>query len=60
MASARFDIISIGTLSRNRLWNETAAVRTPHATTTLIRTGSRHILVDPGLPAPGVSLHEAQ
>ena len=45
------DIISIGTLSRNRLWRETSAVRTPHATTTLLRSGGRTILVDPGLPA---------
>lgn len=50
MALTRVDIISIGTLSRNRLWNETEAVRTAHATTTLIRTGKRTILVDPGLP----------
>jgi glyoxylase-like metal-dependent hydrolase (beta-lactamase superfamily II) len=54
MASARLDIISIGTLSRNRLWNETSAVRTAHATTTLIRAGKRHILIDPGLPAPAI------
>ncbi|HEY7119633.1 MAG TPA: MBL fold metallo-hydrolase [Tepidisphaeraceae bacterium] len=47
----RFDIISIGTLSRNRVWGESAAVRTAHATTTLIRSGKRNILVDPGLPA---------
>src|SRR5438093_13017757 len=45
------DIISIGTLSRNRLWNEPEPLRTPHATTTLIRTGKKNILVDPGLPA---------
>jgi glyoxylase-like metal-dependent hydrolase (beta-lactamase superfamily II) len=54
MPSARLDIISIGTLSRNRLWNETAALRTPHATTTLVRAHfgkkTRNILVDPGLP----------
>lgn len=50
MISARVDIISIGTLSRNRLWKETASLRTPHATTSLIRTGKRNILVDPGLP----------
>ena len=50
MASIRLDVISIGTLSRNRLWNEGEPVRTPHATTTLIRTGKRTILVDPGLP----------
>jgi len=60
MASARVDIISIGTLSRNRLWNESEAVRTPHATTTLIRAQKRRILVDPGLPgvALGARLHE--
>jgi len=46
----RIDIISIGTLSRNRLWNETEAVRTAHSTTTLIRAGKEMILVDPGLP----------
>jgi glyoxylase-like metal-dependent hydrolase (beta-lactamase superfamily II) len=46
----RLDIISIGTLSRNRLWNETSAVRTAHATTSLIRTKKQAILVDPGLP----------
>jgi glyoxylase-like metal-dependent hydrolase (beta-lactamase superfamily II) len=51
MPATRFDIISIGTLSRNILWNEAEAVRTPHATTTLVRSGKRHILVDPGLPA---------
>ncbi len=50
MAGIRFDIISIGTLSRNLLWQENAARRTPHATTTLIRTGRKNILVDPGLP----------
>jgi glyoxylase-like metal-dependent hydrolase (beta-lactamase superfamily II) len=50
--SARVDIISIGTLSRNRLWNETEVVRTPHATTSLIRVGKRDILVDPALPPP--------
>src|SRR5450432_107396 len=49
--SVRVDIISIGTLSRNRLWNETQPLRTPHATTSLIRAGKQHILVDPGLPA---------
>ena len=49
--TARVDIISIGTLSRNRLWGETTAVRTPHATCTLVRTDKRTILIDPGLPA---------
>lgn len=45
-----FRIISIGALSRHELWGETAATRTAHATTTLIRSGSRAIIVDPGLP----------
>src|SRR5262245_42627330 len=51
MSLARIDIISIGTLSRNRLWNETEAKRTPHSTCSLIRTAKQNILVDPGLPA---------
>jgi len=50
MPQARTDVISIGTLSRNLLWKETEAVRTPHATCSLIRTGKQNILVDPGLP----------
>jgi glyoxylase-like metal-dependent hydrolase (beta-lactamase superfamily II) len=60
MATTRIDIISIGTLSRNRLWNESTAVRTPHATTTLIRTARQTVLVDPGLPAQalGARLYE--
>lgn len=60
MASARLDVISIGCLSRNLLWGEQSAQRTPHATTTLIRVGKRHILVDPGLPPAiiGARLYE--
>ncbi len=54
MASVRLDVISIGTLSRNRLWGETQAVRTAHATTTLIRTARNNILVDPGLPPQAI------
>jgi glyoxylase-like metal-dependent hydrolase (beta-lactamase superfamily II) len=50
----RADIISIGTLSRNRIWGETQPTRTPHATTTLIRSGGRNILIDPGLPPPAI------
>jgi glyoxylase-like metal-dependent hydrolase (beta-lactamase superfamily II) len=54
MPSVRLDVISIGTLSRNRLWGETQGVRTAHATTSLIRSGKRNILIDPGLPAPAI------
>ncbi len=43
-------VISIGTLSANPLWNEKGAVRTGHATCTLVRAGKRVIIVDPGLP----------
>jgi len=49
--SVDYCVISIGTLSHNRLWGERAAVRTAHATTTLVRTEDRLILVDPSLPA---------
>ena len=45
-----YRVISIGTLSKHPLWNEGGPLRTPYATTTLIRSGDRAILVDPGLP----------
>ena len=54
MASVRLDVISIGTLSRNRLWGEAQSVRTAHATTTLIRTARKNILIDPGLPPQAI------
>ena len=54
MASVRVDNISIGTLSRNRLWSEQQTVRTAHATTSLIRAGKQTILIDPGLPGPAL------
>ncbi len=47
-------IISIGALAFHPLWGERTPVRTGHATTTLIRTGDRVILVDPSLPAPAM------
>ncbi len=50
--TVEYTVVSIGTLSKNRLWGEGAAVRTSHATTTLIRDGRRAVLVDPSLPAP--------
>jgi glyoxylase-like metal-dependent hydrolase (beta-lactamase superfamily II) len=47
-------------MSRNRLWGENQPVRTAHATTTLIRSAKRNILIDPGLPpqALGARLFE--
>jgi glyoxylase-like metal-dependent hydrolase (beta-lactamase superfamily II) len=55
MTTVRLDIISIGTLARNRLWNESDNLRTPHSTTSLIRAGRSIILVDPGLPAAALA-----
>lgn len=48
--SVEYCVVSIGALSHNRLWGETAAVRTAHATTTLVSEEDRLILVDPSLP----------
>ena len=48
--TVEYCIISIGALSHNRLWGETRAVRTAHATTTLVSDAKRLILVDPSLP----------
>lgn len=47
-------VISIGALDVHPLWGERAPTRSGHATTTLIRSGERRILVDPGLPAPAL------
>ena len=43
-------VISIGTLAAHPLWGEKSQARTGHATTTLVHSGDRAILVDPGLP----------
>lgn len=45
-------IISIGTLAAHPLWGERSAQRSGHATCSLIKTGGRVILIDPGLPGP--------
>lgn len=45
-----YRIISIGALSINELWDKQGPARTAHATTTLIRSGKKAILVDPALP----------
>jgi glyoxylase-like metal-dependent hydrolase (beta-lactamase superfamily II) len=47
----QFRIISIGALAVHELWQKQGAARTPHATTTLVESDGRKILVDPGLPA---------
>jgi glyoxylase-like metal-dependent hydrolase (beta-lactamase superfamily II) len=45
----RWDIVTIGNLSRNRYWGESEdrAVRAPLCTSTLIQVGSHRLLVDP-------------
>ncbi len=48
--SVEYRVISIGTLSKNKFWNENEPVRTAHATTTLVISGKEKILVDPSLP----------
>ena len=53
--TVEYRVISIGTLGRNLLWNESAPVRTSHATTTLVRDEDKRILVDPSLPAPALA-----
>lgn len=55
-----FRVISIGTLSQHPFWGEKASSRTGHATTTLVISGKRRILVDPGLPEAAIAarLHE--
>lgn len=45
-----YRVISIGALSVHELWEHQGPARTAHATTTLVRSENRRILVDPGLP----------
>ena len=55
-----FRIISIGTLSVHELWQKQGSPRTAHATTTLLRTDNRIILIDPGLPPQVVAARLAE
>ncbi len=50
MDSIRWDVLTIGHLSRNKFWGEFDAqsYRTPRCTATLIRTPDHNIIVDPG------------
>lgn len=51
-AGFRWDVLTIGHLSRNRYWGESddRAYREPLCTCTLIRTDGCTVVVDPGLP----------
>ncbi|MFP4145979.1 MAG: MBL fold metallo-hydrolase [Phycisphaeraceae bacterium] len=55
-----YRVISIGTLSVHELWQQQGPARTPHATTTLVRSGDRRILVDPGLPPQVITARLAE
>jgi len=46
-----YRIISIGALSKHPLWQQPQPPRSAHATTTLIHSEKKTILVDPALPA---------
>src|SRR5690606_18471259 len=48
--SMDYRVISIGALSAHELWGEKVPTRTAHATTTLVRSGKRIMVVDPGMP----------
>ena len=39
MSDVQVDVLAIGSLAKNRYWNEKAAVRNEYATTTLVRSG---------------------
>ena len=53
MPEVRWNILTIGHLSRNRFWGESdaQAYRAPLCTCTLVREDGRTIVVDPSLPA---------
>jgi glyoxylase-like metal-dependent hydrolase (beta-lactamase superfamily II) len=53
-------VISIGSLAANPMWGEKSAMRTGHATTTLIRAEGANILVDPGLPGAAIAARLAE
>ncbi len=50
-----YRIISIGTLAHHELWEEQGPTRTAHATTTLVRSEGKVILIDPGLPPQAIA-----
>ena len=50
-----YRIISIGSLAHHELWHDQGPARTAHATTTLVRSGDKVVLVDPGLPPTAIA-----
>ncbi|MEC8115708.1 MAG: MBL fold metallo-hydrolase, partial [Planctomycetota bacterium] len=60
MTSPPVQLISLGSLSANLLWNEQHAVRTGHATCSTVNQDDTLTLVNPGLPPAAMAsrLHE--
>jgi len=54
MSEAQLDVLAIGTLARNRFWDEETDVREEFATVSLVRSGKAVIVGDPGWPAEGL------
>ena len=50
MSDVRVDVLAIGTLARNRFWDEGVTAREEFSTVSLVRGGDRVIVVDPGWP----------
>lgn len=55
MSEARLDILTMGTLARNRFWDEASDVRDELATVSLVRSGDAVVVVDPGWPAEALT-----
>ena len=51
MSDVRVDVLAIGSLAKNKYWNEKSPVRQEFATATLVRSGDVVLVVDPGWPA---------
>jgi glyoxylase-like metal-dependent hydrolase (beta-lactamase superfamily II) len=50
MSDLMVDVLAIGTLARNRFWDETSDVREEFSTVSLVRGSGHVIVVDPGWP----------
>ena len=50
MSDIRIDVLAIGTLAKNKYWNEKAPVRQEYSTVTLIRSDDVVLVIDPGWP----------
>jgi glyoxylase-like metal-dependent hydrolase (beta-lactamase superfamily II) len=51
MADIRVDVLAIGSLAKNKYWDEKTPARKEYSTATLVRSGRLMLVVDPGWPA---------